>query len=191
MWKDVRVGDLCRVKTDQQFPADLAVVQTSAEGECFVDTASLDGETVLKQKRAPHVTQTHFETSTAASMPFQVDVEAAHERMHECRGAYAWAGRPGSLDMENVLFRATTLRETQWVIGLVIYTGAQTKVMMNSQKATFKQSVLYRDLNTSVKGLLVGCVYFYITFAFVIEMSRSPELPTVSAPNWTWKGSES
>lgn len=33
---------------------------------------------------------------------------------------------------KNLLLRGSQLRNTEWVVGLVVYTGMETKVMMNT-----------------------------------------------------------
>jgi phospholipid-translocating ATPase len=53
-WKDLRVGDIVKIKQGQFFPADLVLLySTEYKGICFVETKSLDGETNLKNKNAP------------------------------------------------------------------------------------------------------------------------------------------
>lgn len=51
-WKDVHVGDFVRVIGNEIVPADLLLLHTSdPKGVCLIETANLDGETNLKQRR--------------------------------------------------------------------------------------------------------------------------------------------
>lgn len=52
-WRDVKVGDILKVFDDEQFPADMVILKTSADNVCFVETKNIDGETNLKHKAAP------------------------------------------------------------------------------------------------------------------------------------------
>ena len=56
-WKDAEVGDIIQLASDDIVPADILLLRSSGEdGICFVSTASLDGETNLKQKQVVKLT---------------------------------------------------------------------------------------------------------------------------------------
>lgn len=51
-WKDVRVGDFVQLQCNEIVPADILLLHSSDQnGICHLETASLDGETNLKQRR--------------------------------------------------------------------------------------------------------------------------------------------
>jgi len=54
------------------------------------------------------------------------------------------------VDMNSVLLRGTVIRNTEWVIGLVIFTGPDTKIMMNSSATRSKRSKVERQMNPMV-----------------------------------------
>ncbi|KAJ2687427.1 hypothetical protein IWW39_002956 [Coemansia spiralis] len=50
----------------------------------------------------------------------------------------------------NVLLRGMTVRNTDWAIGLVMYTGDQTKIVLNSGPTPYKRSRIERMMNIQV-----------------------------------------
>lgn len=59
-------------------------------------------------------------------------------------------GRPLPLGPENLLLRGSSLRNTKEVLGLVMYTGHETKELMNINQSRYKQSRLEKQTNRSV-----------------------------------------
>jgi phospholipid-transporting ATPase len=44
LWKDVRIGDVVRVRQNEEFPADIILLQSSdPKLSCFIETKNLDG----------------------------------------------------------------------------------------------------------------------------------------------------
>lgn len=51
LWRDIRVGEIVKVQSDEYLPCDLLLTSTSdPKGVCYVETKNLDGETNLKIK---------------------------------------------------------------------------------------------------------------------------------------------
>lgn len=55
---------------------------------------------------------------------------------------------------DNVVLRGMSLKNTEYVTGVVVYTGHQTKIMMNTSKAFYKMSKMMTLTNT-----LICCIF--------------------------------
>jgi magnesium-transporting ATPase (P-type) len=58
------------------------------------------------------------------------------------------------LDETQLLLKGAQLANTEWVIGQVVYTGVETKIMMNLQQGQIKMSHLERQINKLVLLLI-------------------------------------
>jgi len=52
-----------------------------------------------------------------------------------------------NLDYSNFILRGSTLKNTEWIVAMVVYTGHDTKIMKNSQNAQVKFSEMEHTLN--------------------------------------------
>jgi len=60
------------------------------------------------------------------------------------------------LDEEQILLRGSSLRNTEWVYGVAIYTGHESKIMMNSSKSKAKLSKIEKAVNKYlVNGIVI------------------------------------
>jgi phospholipid-translocating ATPase len=54
------------------------------------------------------------------------------------------------ISIQNLLLRGCSLRNTEWVLGVVVFTGKETKIMINSGITPSKRSRIARELNWNV-----------------------------------------
>lgn len=170
-WKDVRVGDILRLQNDEEIPADIVILSTSDEDNaCYVETKNLDGETNLKVKQAlkygkePH---NIVKGNDFCSRKFQVKSEGPHPNLYSYEGTLEYFNQKEEFEQEpininNLLLRGCTLRNTKWVVGIVTFTGDDSKIMLNAGITPTKQSRISRELNYYV--LLNFILLFIICF---------------------------
>uniref|UniRef100_A0A8C9F4T8 ATPase phospholipid transporting 8A2 n=1 Tax=Pavo cristatus TaxID=9049 RepID=A0A8C9F4T8_PAVCR len=96
---------------------------------CYIETANLDGETNLKIRQVKQTEFCHF---------FPLGVH------------------PVPVGPDQILLRGAQLRNTQWVLGIVVYTGFDTKLMQNSTKAPLKRSNVEKVTNVQI--LVLFCI---------------------------------
>ena len=64
---------------------------------------------------------------------------------------------------KQMLLRGSRLKNTNFIIGIVLYTGDKTKVMMNSGSAPIKTSFVQKQLN----GFVLNMFFVLITYASI------------------------
>ena len=152
-WEDVKVGDFVKIYDDEPIPADLIICATSEEDNvAFVETKNLDGETNLKSRSAcPALTHLrNAKECASAKNSFHVDCEQPDNNMYKLTAAVVMPNDKYPIDLGQTLLRGTMLRHTKWVIGLVIYSGGDTKIVLNSGGTPSKRSRVERQMNPQV-----------------------------------------
>lgn len=162
-WKSVQVGDFIRLYNDEEIPADIVVLSTSSDdGACYVETKNLDGETNLKVRNALHCTREVKHARHCERAEFIIESEAPHSNLYSYNAAIRWKQRNAKdpntpaydmaepISINNLLLRGCQLRNTEWVLGVVVFTGEETKIMINSGITPSKRAKITKDLNWNV-----------------------------------------
>lgn len=71
-----------------------------------------------------------------------------------------------NLEYKNFLLRGCSLRNTDFIYGIAIYPGHQTKIMLNSINARSKNSKVTKLMNSQL--MVVVLIQFIISFSFAI-----------------------
>lgn len=169
MWEDVRVGDFIKVYDGESLPADILICASSEDdGVAFVETKNLDGETNLKSRNAVEILRERGWDSArgCASAKARVDCDRPESDMFRLNAAVVLPGDEAGaeikvpVDISMTLLRGTILRNTGWVVGLVLFTGEDSKIVLNSGGTPSKRSKVERQMNPQV---YVSCP-FYLCF---------------------------
>lgn len=173
LWKKLEVGDVVLLRDNDQVPADIVVLSTSdSDGLCYVETKNLDGETNLKPRRSLRATSSIVSEEDIEHASFVLDSEPPHANLYTYNGVLRFNDPEGAERVEpatikELLLRGCSLRNTNWVIGLVVFTGADTKIMLNGGDTPSKRSKIEKETNFNVIMNFVILVVMCVTTAGV------------------------
>ncbi|PFH51681.1 hypothetical protein AMATHDRAFT_141942 [Amanita thiersii Skay4041] len=180
LWEDVKVGDFVKIMNNEAIPADVLICSTSEdENVAFVETKNLDGETNLKSRNAVP-TLTHLRSAADCANKhnsFRMDCDRPDTNMFKLNAAVKVGKEVSPVDMQMVMLRGTVLRNTEWVIGIVMYTGADTKIVLNSGGTPSKRSKVERQMNPQVFINLIILATMAVVCAIVDSVLEHRDYP--------------
>ena len=167
---DLELGEIVIVEKDEIFPADLVLLDSPLpEGICFIETGSLDGEKTLKQKNPASDTIGKFLNETKndnnennnnnenKTWVKNLNIEGSCICDQPNPELYFLNGKINAtingeklkfpIDHKQLLLKGAKLKNTKWIIGLIIYTGHNCKIMKNSKEPRVKYSSVETDMN--------------------------------------------
>lgn len=180
---DVNIGDLVLVKNSHSFTSDLLLLDSNLkDGICYIETCNLDGERNAKLKLSNLETagifkekpnQNNFHDKSEPVLTFDISgiikCNKPNSNLYELSGSLNLKYKCEinliekeincDVNKNQLLLKGSILRNTKWVIGVVIYTGMNTKIMLNSNKPTMKFSKIDK---------ILGKILFFIFFVQVI-----------------------
>ncbi|XP_031516425.1 phospholipid-transporting ATPase IG isoform X16 [Papio anubis] len=185
----IKVGDVVEVQADETFPCDLILLSScTTDGTCYVTTASLDGESNCKIHYAVRdtialCTAESIDTLRAAieceqpqpdlyKKMNQISLVHYQPRINHCGPRFV--GRINiysnsleavarSLGPENLLLKGATLKNTEKIYGVAVYTGMETKMALNYQGKSQKRSAVEKSIN----AFLIVYLFILLTKAAV------------------------
>ncbi|XP_072034886.1 phospholipid-transporting ATPase IF-like isoform X2 [Amphiura filiformis] len=162
----IMVGDIVRVEIEQELPCDMVLLSTESEdGECYVTTANLDGETNLKLFRSLPDTTVLQDAESLESLEAVVECEQPQADLYKFVGRMKFyksrekEPEVKSLAAENVLLRGCRLKNTPYVFGVAVYTGKETKMALNSKQKGQKFSSIEKSMNYYLIVMLIWLLF--------------------------------
>ncbi|XP_058402984.1 phospholipid-transporting ATPase VD [Diceros bicornis minor] len=166
-WKDVAVGDFIRLSCNEVTPADMVLLfSTDPDGICHIETSGLDGESNLKQRQVVRGYAEQDSEVDPEKFSSRIECESPNNDLSRFRGFLEHSNKERvGLSKENLLLRGCTIRNTEAVVGIVVYAGHETKAMLNNSGPRYKRSKLERRANTDVLWCVLLLVIMCLTGA--------------------------
>lgn len=164
-WKNIRAGEVVKICSDDSIPCDVVLLGTSdPSGIAYIQTMNLDGESNLKTRYARQETaSTVFEGSIVSGT---IKCEQPNRNVYEFTANMEFNGQKFPLSQSNIVLRGCQLKNTDWIIGVVVYAGQETKAMLNSAASPSKRSRLENYMNRETLWLSI----FLLVMCLVVAL---------------------
>ncbi|KAH9387320.1 phospholipid-translocating ATPase [Nematocida major] len=161
---ELAVGDLVVVGKNERVPADAMLLKTEeASGSIFVRTDQLDGETDWKIKMGQNVFQAETDFDSIAQKYFEVVAEPPSKEIYSFSGKLYVDGIQYKVHEDNMLWMNMVIASGTSLC-VVVYTGKDTRAVMNTTKARNKSGLIDSELNFYTKILCSVSLVFSILF---------------------------
>ena len=183
--ENIRVGNILKIYKEDLIPADLLIIKTSSNGLAYMQTANLDGENTLKVREAFNETQnvinnklkTIKDTFEIKDDNFYVEVIPPNKNIYDIKGTTIYKGNKYHINIKNVLLRGARLKNVDYVYGIVIYNGHDTKLMQNIEHSSMKLSTIDVKLNYIITIIFLIYLLIIITTSVLGLNIRARRLP--------------
>jgi len=186
--RDVQVGDILKVEQNMEIPADaICIGCSSPDGTCYINTASLDGESAPKSRRAANFLSLAKTEEQLSAIKATITCGANTKDLEGFKGTVKFTqiddaelnekidmSTPIGLGDDEFYYRGSLVATVDYCILLVLYTGNDTKMMLNRGLVPFKFARIEQTLNNSVTGLLIFNVVFVFGLSMMIWAWKTP-----------------
>jgi phospholipid-translocating ATPase len=184
MASEIKVGDIIEISANERIPADMILLHTTDKSHTiFLRTDQLDGETDWKLRKPVAITQ-------QMNDPFRMVTDTAHifcdpptKQIYYYKGNFVMQQgtyvKKEPLSLEQTMW-ANTVLASSIAIGVVIYTGKETRSQKNSSEPTTKFGAIDLELNFISKSLFI---FMFICSVVIVALSGFPGTFAVNLVN--------
>ena len=152
------------------------IIKTSNEnGYGYIETKSLDGETNLKEKASLEAFRNISEDSYYL-LQGVIECDRPNENLNQWNGKVITTQQrhhEGDGDnaiyckMANMILKGCVLKNTNYVCGIVIYSGKNTKIMKNGKSARFKMSKVLNTMNKLLYSVFIFEIILCVVYGYL------------------------
>uniref|UniRef100_A0AAZ3PEV9 Phospholipid-transporting ATPase n=1 Tax=Oncorhynchus tshawytscha TaxID=74940 RepID=A0AAZ3PEV9_ONCTS len=158
------------VEVNDVVKLDSIPLHSEPQAMCYTETSNLDGETNLKIRQGLTHTAGLQSLEELMGLSGRLECEEPNRHLYDFTGTLRLDNQNAvPLGPDQVLLRGAQLRNTQWVVGIIVYTGHDSKLMQNSTKAPLKRSNVERVTNVQI--LVLFCILLVMALVSSIGAS--------------------
>ena len=172
-WKETKCwtlmpGDIIKVLKNEELSADVLLLKTSNDnGYAYIETKSLDGETNLKEKVALQEYKNIYEDDYI-DMRGSIICDFPNENLN------VWNGKIREVDnneiecdIANIILKGCVLKNTDYICGIIVYSGKNTKIMKNAKNVKGKSSKVLHIMNKLLYSVFIFEITLCIIFGYL------------------------
>ncbi|OAF65454.1 hypothetical protein A3Q56_06834 [Intoshia linei] len=170
-YDQIHVGDIVFLQNGSFVMADLLILSSSEPcGLAYIDTNKLDGETNLKLKSALAETNVMEDDLTQLSnFKSAITCEMPNNNIGAWNGRINFNNVTYAINLGQFIMRGSYIKNTEWICGVVIYTGNETKYLMNSHRTKFKVTLV----DTIFKKFIIILLIIIFVISIFISIMNS------------------
>lgn len=150
---EIRPGDIVLMKNRNESPVDLLILACSADS-VYANEVNLNGETALKMRKALF----RINSIECGQLQGKFRITPPSTDVTKLDGTL-FLESSTAFSIKNCLLRGVIIELTNWVVGVALYTGHDTRIVQSARHPPFKSSHLERKLN---RILLIVFIFNFI-----------------------------
>lgn len=161
---EIKVGDILQLNANERIPADMILLYTTDKSKSiFLRTDQLDGETDWKLRKPVALTQEIGNPLSFISDNSYILADPPSKQIYYFKGLcifqHGVLQKKEALSLEQTMWANTVLASSS-AVGVVIYTGKETRAQKNSSTPQNKFGAIDLEINAISKALflfMIGC----------------------------------
>ena len=195
-WSEIKVGNVLKINKEDIIPSDILVIKSSNKnGFCYMQTTNIDGETNLKPIEAIKQTNEIINDELHKMDKLfdfrnencKIEVDNPNNFIYEINGTlFLNKDEKIIFDIKNVLLRGSRLKNVEYVYGIVLYTGIDTKILQNINHSSLKLSSVDKSINKVIVFIFVLRMFLIFVFMILQIFFRLKHLPNYETNELKW-----
>ena len=172
-WKETKCwtlmpGDIIKVLKNEELSSDVLLLKTSNEnGYAYIETKSLDGETNLKEKVALQEFKNIYEEDYN-DLRGSIICDFPNENLNVWNGKIKEEDNKDiDCEINNMILKGCVLKNTDYICGIIIYSGKNTKIMKNAKNVKGKSSKVLNIMNKLLYSVFIFEISLCIIFGYL------------------------